>query len=83
MNECRELFALLSEYLDIELPPEACEQIRKHIEDCEPCVAFVESLQKSIAICRQYQPDIRPTPLSSQALADLQAAWQKTRIRAV
>ncbi len=75
---CREVFAVLSEYLDVELPPQACEQMRRHIEGCAPCVEFVESLKKSVALCRQYEPETMPRPLSDAARRELLSAWQKT-----
>lgn len=77
-GNCQEVFALLSEYLDVELPPQACEQLREHIEGCVPCVEFVDSLKKCIALCREYQPETMPRPLSEAARLDLLAAWQMT-----
>ncbi len=33
---CKRIFALLSEYFDLELPPEACAKIESHMTDCAP-----------------------------------------------
>ncbi len=76
-ERCKEIFALLSEYLDLELPPEACAQIESHMADCAPCIEFAESLKTTIALCRQHQPGVMPQPLSENAKAKLQAAWQQ------
>ena len=38
MDDCKEIFARLSEYLDAELPPDACADIEAHIAGCAPCV---------------------------------------------
>ena len=40
--DCKQIFALLSQYLDLELPPDACEKIEAHIAGCSPCVDFTE-----------------------------------------
>ncbi len=75
-GNCKEVFALLSEYLDLELPPEACQEIERHIAGCSPCEEFVESLRKTVALCRSYQPKEMPAPLSAEARHQLEAAWR-------
>jgi anti-sigma factor RsiW len=76
-ENCKEVFALLSEYLDLELPPEACQEIEEHLAGCSPCVEFVESLRKTVALCRGYQPSAMPRPLGTEARTELEKAWQK------
>ena len=76
-ENCKEVFALLSEYLDLELPPEACQEIDRHLTGCAPCVEFVESLRKTVALCRSYQPKVMPVPLTTQARGELERAWHK------
>ena len=69
--ECQNVFALLSQYLAQELPPEACEELERHIEDCAPCVKFIDSLKKSVALGRSYRPDMdvpQATPQVKEAL---------------
>jgi predicted anti-sigma-YlaC factor YlaD len=77
MDDCKEVFALLSDYLNFELPPEACAEIENHLAGCSPCVDFVESLRHTVEMCRRYQPAEMPGPLTEKARADLHAAWQK------
>ena len=77
-TKCGDVFALLSEYLDVELPPEACAQIREHVEGCAPCVEFAESLKRTVELCKEYEPETMPKPVSAAAKAQLMAAWRKT-----
>lgn len=51
-RECREIFANLSEYLDGRIETPACDQMRRHIEGCRPCVAFIQDLRQAIDRCR-------------------------------
>ncbi|MGA3048539.1 MAG: sigma-70 family RNA polymerase sigma factor [Terracidiphilus sp.] len=51
-DECRDLFANLSEYMDGKLEPVPCEQMRTHIEACPSCVAFLRDLRAAIDRCR-------------------------------
>ena len=76
-ENCKEVFALLSQYLDFELPPEACQEIEAHLAGCSPCVEFVASLRKTVALCRTYRPSAMPAPLSAEAREELERAWQK------
>ncbi len=76
--ECREVFALLSEYLDRELPEGDCAEIERHIADCPPCIEFLNSLKRSIELCHGYAPKDRPAPFQPCVKEDLYAAWQKT-----
>jgi anti-sigma factor RsiW len=74
--DCRELFALLSQYLDAELKLEACSEIERHLKDCAPCVAFLNTLRKTAELCRQHRPAEAPRPLRQEAREQLRAAYQ-------
>ena len=76
-ESCKEVFELLSDYLNVELPPEACREIENHLSGCAPCEEFAESLRKTVALCRGYEPGELPRPISQAARADLRAAYRK------
>ena len=67
--ECREIFANLSDYLDGELAPEGCDRIRRHIEACPTCVAFIQDLKRAIDRCRSF--DACPEAAAPPALRRL------------
>lgn len=64
---CRELFERLSEYVDGELSQEICEEIHRHMEGCDPCVAFVKTLKKTAETCRR----LPAKPIPPEVAADL------------
>jgi anti-sigma factor (TIGR02949 family) len=66
---CRELFERLSEYVDGELSQELCQEIRKHMDSCEPCVNFANTLKKTADLCRR----LPSTPIPPEVAADLRA----------
>lgn len=76
-EKCKEVFSLLSEYLNLELPPDACREIETHLAGCPPCIEFAESLRKTVELCRQYQPAELPEPIGKDAREQLLAAYQK------
>jgi hypothetical protein len=76
-EKCREVFSLLSEYLNLELPPEACQEIETHLAGCTPCIEFAESLRKTVELCRRYRPTELPEPLGAKAREQLLDAYGK------
>lgn len=77
-NECHNVFALLSEYLDRELPAATCEELDRHIQNCAPCVEFVESLRKSVAVGRTYTPSVEPPAVPPEIREALREAYLKS-----
>jgi RNA polymerase sigma-70 factor (ECF subfamily) len=59
-QECRELFAGLSEYLDGRMEPRTCEEMREHIEACPACAAFLRDLRHAIDRCRSLEVPCDP-----------------------
>jgi RNA polymerase sigma-70 factor (ECF subfamily) len=76
-SECKDIFAILSQYLDRELPEEICHDIDAHIAGCPPCVQFVESLRKTVGLCRSFQSSEAPGPLPDTARDELLAAYHR------
>jgi hypothetical protein len=76
-EKCKKVFSLLSEYLNLELPPEVCQEIETHIAGCPPCIEFAESLRKTVELCRRYRPTELPEPLGKNARDQLLDAYQR------
>jgi RNA polymerase sigma-70 factor (ECF subfamily) len=73
---CKAMFAELSNYLDEELDDSLCEELEKHMDGCEPCKAFLSSLEKSIEQCRT-MPGENPDPRAAATLRrELLAEYQ-------
>lgn len=76
-GDCKEIFASLSAYLDMELPPDACREIERHMEGCPPCIEFAESLRKTVRLCQEYAAGEAPGPMGESARRELRDAWQR------
>ena len=76
-EKCHEVFVLLSDYLNLELPPDACKEIEAHVAGCRPCIEFADSLRKTVQLCRQYQPAELPAPIGQEAKAQLLEAYRR------
>jgi RNA polymerase sigma-70 factor (ECF subfamily) len=76
-RRCKEMFADLSNYLDEELDDSLCEELEKHMDGCEPCKAFLSSLEKSIQQCRT-APNEAPDPrVAARLRRELLSEYQR------
>ncbi|HWR50376.1 MAG TPA: zf-HC2 domain-containing protein [Bryobacteraceae bacterium] len=75
--DCKQMFELLSQYLDRELAPQSCEEIEAHLSHCPPCIEFLESLKRSMCLCRDCTCADAPPPLTEDQKAQLRAAYEK------
>jgi hypothetical protein len=57
---CRALLKHLSEYIDRELDPSVCRHIDSHMKGCKPCVAFINTLRKTVGVLKR-QPGAAPS----------------------
>ena len=55
-QRCRRLFAALSDYMDGVIDDAVCEEMNLHLNDCQPCQAFLSSLKNAVEQCRSYAP---------------------------
>jgi RNA polymerase sigma-70 factor (ECF subfamily) len=75
-RRCKEMFAELSSYLDDELDASLCEELEKHMDGCEPCKAFLASVEASIDLCRS-APNETPDPrIAAKLRQELLAEYQ-------
>ena len=44
-GDCKALFEDLSAFIDNELPSGRCEDLQRHMADCEACQRYIESLK--------------------------------------
>lgn len=47
-HNCRHLLDSLSEYIDGELNQSICDEIDRHLKDCEDCRVVVNTLEKTV-----------------------------------
>jgi len=76
-RHCKQVFAMLSEYLDAQLPAKNCRELERHLKGCQPCIAYLASLKTTVEACRRYKAPRAPA-LSKQVKAALLAALQRS-----
>jgi len=65
-RHCLELFKRLSEYIDDELDEQTCEEIERHVRECTLCRVCLETLKRSVDICRHTETQSMPASLSKR-----------------
>ncbi len=65
--DCKRMFAALSDYLDGELPDRSCDDVRRHLSDCGPCIAFLNDLNKAVGNVKAVPPP-QPDPHVAEAI---------------
>ena len=78
-GHCRRLFAALSDYLDGLVDDSICQEMQTHLHDCEPCKAFLSSLENAVQQCRSYRPAC-DLPHSAKLKKDLLRQYQTAQL---
>jgi RNA polymerase sigma-70 factor, ECF subfamily len=73
---CKAMFAELSDYLDEQLDDSLCEELERHMTGCEPCQAFVATLEATIEQCRHSAGDV-PPPKAARLREELMHQYQR------
>lgn len=50
---CQELADFLLAYMEGDLPERQREEFERHMQCCPPCVAYLETYQKTIQLCQK------------------------------
>lgn len=76
-KKCRDYISNLNDYLDGELEPELCDEIERHVGQCENCRIMVDTLTKTVKLCRDGQSERLPEKLQKKLQDKLHQQWQK------
>ena len=77
-RECVAMFKKLSEYIDNELDPVTCDDIKRHAEKCMPCKSCLETLRQTVNLCRT----VKDQPVSEEFSLRLKDAISRMTARA-
>jgi anti-sigma factor (TIGR02949 family) len=76
-KKCHDYIQGLNEYLDGEVSPELCDEIEKHIGECENCRIMVDTLKQTVTLCREGKEEKLPEQLESKLKNILKEHWDK------
>lgn len=72
---CRELVDIVADYLDDTLPPSERANFDAHLEDCEPCSAYLDQLRQTTRLIGRASGEPLPDELEERLL-DVFRDWK-------
>jgi len=76
-KKCSDYIGNLNDYLDGELDPELCEEIQRHVGECNNCRIMVDTLKQTVTLCREGKRENLPSSLDTKLGSLLREKWQK------
>jgi len=77
-DECKKDYERLSEYLDGELDDEACREIERHFRQCPECRECVDSMRKTIQLCKEAATEEIPIRARERLRSMLRECFSRT-----
>ena len=77
MRKCENLLGSLGAYLDGELDPSLCSEIREHMKNCENCRLVVDNLEKTVRIFKAGKPIELPGDIRERLHKAVSGHWKK------
>jgi anti-sigma factor (TIGR02949 family) len=71
---CDELLRRLTEFTDGALPEALCDELRRHLAECDPCSELSVDLVSLARLCRECPPPRMPPDLRRRLAARLGGA---------
>ncbi|MBI5021850.1 MAG: hypothetical protein HZB59_10480 [Ignavibacteriales bacterium] len=70
-TKCGDVFTYICDKLDQNIDSPKCRIIKKHLDECPKCTAYLDSLKRTILLYRAYPPAKVPSGSSRKILAKL------------
>ncbi len=77
MKKCTQALRYICDNLDAQIDSPKCREIRRHLEECPDCSAYLDSMKKTVDLYRRFS--VAPVPKTVHRV--LQESLKKERIR--
>ncbi|MBZ5651635.1 MAG: sigma-70 family RNA polymerase sigma factor [Acidobacteriia bacterium] len=77
LPRCKAMFAELSNYLDEQIDDSLCEELEKHLDGCDPCKAFLASLQSTIEKCHRLPAAVPDRVKAAKLRSDVMFRYER------
>ncbi len=68
---CKDIFNRICDTLDQTLDSPTCRDLKHHLDDCPDCLAYLDSMKKTIVLYRKYPNPKIPGKVHKQLLKKL------------
>ncbi|MFA0783445.1 MAG: hypothetical protein YYHSYBAR_001836 [Candidatus Fervidibacter sacchari] len=75
--KCEDLLKAISDYIDGEIDPSICEELEKHLRDCDPCKIVVDTVRKTILLYKGTELYELPSEVRERLHKLLREKWRE------
>lgn len=76
-NKCADYLKDLNDYLDGTLDHGLCDEIDKHIGQCQNCRIMIDTMKQTVVLCRDGIDEKLPEHMESRLKDILKQRWDK------
>lgn len=76
--KCKQAYHHICDSLGQDLESPRCREIRKHLEACPDCSAYLDSLKKTVLLYREASSRKVPPPAHKKLFRAIDIAWAET-----
>lgn len=74
---CDDLLKQMNEYVDGNVAPGVCDELRAHLQDCDTCRVVVDNIRNTITIYKDDKPIDMPESCRAKLHNLLREKWQR------
>ena len=75
MSGCKKHIQNIADYIDGEIDQALCEQLEKHLKECNNCRIMVDTMRQTVVLCREGKREALPPEIESRLLQALKQKW--------
>ena len=75
---CKQLLAVLNDYVDGDIAPGVCAELERHLAGCNPCQVVVDNIRQTITLYTEGKPCELPLAFRQRLHALLRQRWKET-----
>ena len=79
MATCREAYRYVCDNLDQNLDSQRCREIRRHLESCPDCMAYLDSVKKTVSFYHAMPAPKVPPGTHRLLLRALEGVWVRAQ----
>jgi predicted anti-sigma-YlaC factor YlaD len=78
---CKQAYRFICENIDQDLNSPRCRQIKKHLDACPECRAYLESLQGTVRLYKKRPLPAVPSSAHRQLIKAIDIAWTSSPVK--
>ena len=74
---CEELLAMLNDYVDGDIDPGVCDDLKRHLDGCNPCQVVVDNIRQTITLYKAGEVYPMPDEFRACLHQTLKQKWRE------